>query len=71
MNDSAYKYSICGLSIIGPTTKYIDIINTTYGMMIGTWKTMTEIYWLNEFLIKFLEKSIEKSIENQCKHRIL
>lgn len=36
MNPSAYKYSICGLSIIGPMTKYIEIINTTYGMMIGT-----------------------------------
>lgn len=36
MNMTAYKYSICGLSMMGPITKYIEIINTIYGMMIGT-----------------------------------
>lgn len=36
MNPSAYKYSICGLSMIGPMTKYTDINNTKYGMIIGT-----------------------------------
>lgn len=41
MNDSAYKYSICGLSIIGPMTKYTEIINTTYG--IGALKDTTQI----------------------------
>lgn len=41
MNERAYKYSICGLSIIGPMTKYIEIINTTYGMMIGTCEMKT------------------------------
>lgn len=37
INPSAYKYSICGLSMIGPMTKYTDMINTKYGMMIGTY----------------------------------
>lgn len=36
INPSAYKYSICGLSMIGPMTKYTDMNNTKYGMMIGT-----------------------------------
>jgi hypothetical protein len=36
MKRPAYRYSICGFSMIGAAIRYAEIVNTTIGMMIGT-----------------------------------
>jgi hypothetical protein len=36
MKRPAYRYSICGFSMIGAAIRYAEIVNTTTGMMIGT-----------------------------------
>jgi hypothetical protein len=38
MKRQAYRYSICGFSMIGATIRYAEIVNTVIGMMIGTCK---------------------------------
>jgi hypothetical protein len=36
MKRPAYRYSICGFSMIGAAIRYAEIVNTTIGMIIGT-----------------------------------
>ena len=55
MKRPAYRYSICGFSMIGAAIRYAEIVSTTIGMMIGTCnKHKTGVLYMTEVTIGYV-----------------
>jgi len=70
MKRPAYRYSICGFSMIGAEIRYTEIVNTTTGMMIGTCnkRKAVVLYMIKVTLGSVITLRLISSQRNFAKH---